>query len=191
MNELGSLVARLVGALDASGIPFMVAGSFASTAHGAPRATQDLDVVIDPPDAKALSAFLDALPGEAYYVDHDAAREALRGRGMFNVIDFATGWKIDLIVRKDRPFSAMEFARRSPTTLLGVPVFIASAEDTVIAKLEWSKIGGGSARQRRDVAGVLATVGEALDRAYVARWVQALGLEAEWQKAAAPGTADE
>ena len=67
--------------------------------------------------------------------------------------------------------------------LLDVPVFVASAEDTVIAKLEWSKQSGGSERQRRDVAGILATVGAALDRAYIERWVASLDLHEEWEAA--------
>ena len=61
MTELQGLLKRLVDALDAAGIPFMIAGSFASTAHGFPRTTQDLDVVIDPPDAQALDSFVRSL----------------------------------------------------------------------------------------------------------------------------------
>ena len=99
---------------------------------------------------------------------------------MFKVIDLASGWKIDLILRKNRPFSRDEFARRMKMTVLGVPVFVASPEDTIVAKLEWSKLSGGSQRQRRDVAGIVATVGVALDRAYLERWVRDLDLTEEW-----------
>lgn len=72
----------------------MIAGSFASAAHGLPRTTQDLDVVIDPPDADALESLVQSMAPEDYYVDGDAARDALRRRGMFNVIDQASGWKV-------------------------------------------------------------------------------------------------
>src|SRR5439155_19941918 len=123
MNGFSELLARLVGALDGAKIPFMIAGSFASTAHGLPRTTQDLDVVIDPPDAAAVESLLGGFSPDDYYVDADAAREALRRRGMFNVIDNRTGWKVDLIVRKNRPFSREEFRRRQALTLLGVNVF--------------------------------------------------------------------
>ena len=67
--------------------------------------------------------------------------------------------------------------------LLGVPVFIASPEDTVVAKLEWSQQSGGSERQRRDIAGIIATTAAALDRAYIERWVLELKLADEWDKA--------
>jgi len=137
----------------------MIAGSFASAAHGLPRTTQDLDVVIDPPSTQALELMVGSMPTDEYYVDADAARESLRRRSMFNVVDHSSGWKIDFIIRKNRDFSREEFARRMPFSLLDVPVFVASPEDTVVAKLEWSKLSGGSERQRRDVAGILRTVG--------------------------------
>jgi hypothetical protein len=183
MTELAGLLARLVRALDESGVPFMIAGSFASTAHGMPRTTQDLDIVIDPPNADALDTLIASLPSDAYYVDADAARDALRRRSMFNVIDQASGWKIDFIIRKNRPFSREEFARRVPLTLLGVAVYAATAEDTVVAKLEWSKESGGSERQRRDVAGIVAVMADQLDLEHIAHWVQELALEAEWSAA--------
>jgi hypothetical protein len=180
MNGFAELLRRLVDALDDAKVPFMIAGSFASTAHGLPRATQDLDIVIDPPDLAALDALLASFPPDEYYVDADVARDALRRRAMFNVIDNATGWKIDFIVRKNRAFSREEFQRRQALTLLGVPLFVASAEDTIVAKLEWSLQSGGSERQRRDVAGILDTAGPAIDIPYVERWVHDLGLESEW-----------
>lgn len=183
--QLGELLDRVGKLLDASGIPFMVAGSFASTAHGMPRTTQDLDVVIDPAGRPSLDALLALVPADQYYVDADAARDALRRRSMFNVIDLASGWKVDLIVRKDRPFSRSEFDRRVRMTVLGIPVFVASPEDTIVAKLEWSKLAGGSERQRRDVAGIVATLGDALDLVYVERWVSGLGLTEEWSLARA------
>jgi len=182
MSDLRELLERIVPALNQAGVPFMIAGSFASTAHGLPRATQDLDIVIDP-SGKSLAALLSLLPPELYYVDADVARDAFRSHGMFNVIDHASGWKIDFIFRKDRSFSEQEFERRRPMTLLGVEVSMASAEDTIIAKLEWSKASGGSERQRRDVAGMLATVGDDLDHTYIERWLNELDLSDEWELA--------
>jgi len=98
------------------------------------------------------------------------------------VIDLATGWKIDLIIRKSRPFSQREFQRRRPIDLHGLPLFVASAEDIVVAKLEWSKLSH-SKRQIEDVVGVLRTQRDALDRSYLEKWVSELGLEAEWNEA--------
>lgn len=182
-TPLKELLERLVRLFEDSGVPFMIAGSFASAAHGLPRTTQDLDVVIEPPDEAALLRLVSGMPADDYYVDRDAARDAWSRRSIFNVIDQASGWKVDLIVRKERPFSREEFQRRTKLSILDVPVYVATAEDTIIAKLEWSKHGGGSERQRRDVAGILVTLGDALDRTYVERWVDSLDLRDEWNAA--------
>ena len=183
MTELQGLLERLVQFLDGAGVPFMIAGSFASAAHGLPRTTQDLDVVIDPPNPEAFDALIRSMSPEDYYVDADTAHDALLRRSMFNVVDQASGWKVDFIIRKDRAFSRREFARRMKLSLLGVPVFVASPEDTIVAKVEWSQQSGGSERQRRDVAGIIATVGEQLDRPYIERWVRELDLADEWNQA--------
>jgi hypothetical protein len=181
----GDLLRRLVAALDAAGIPHMVAGSFASTYHGVPRSTQDIDVVIDPSPA-SLDGFVASLSPDDYYVDADAARDALRHRSMFNVIDMETGWKVDLVVRKARPFSEEEFRRRQPAELFGVRVFLATVEDSIVAKLEWARMGD-SERQLRDVAGMIAVRGDSLDRAYVERWVSSLGLTELWKRVSEVG----
>ncbi len=183
MTELKGLLERLVHVLDGAGIPFMIAGSFASAAHGLPRTTQDVDVVIDPPSPEALDALVRSLSADEYYVDADTARDALRRRSMFNVVDHSSGWKVDFIIRKDRAFSRDEFARRMRIALLDVPVYVASPEDTIVAKLEWSQQSGGSERQRRDVAGIIATLGDQLDREHIERWVHELDLADEWSQA--------
>lgn len=176
----GELLARMAAALEHAGMPFMIAGSFASTYHGVPRTTHDIDIVVDPTLA-SLESLLRQLPAESYYVDADVARDALRRRSQFNVIDMDSGWKLDFIVRKDRPFSVEELVRRQPAEILGARVFVASLEDTIVSKLEWAKLGA-SERQERDVAGLVDTHAATLDREYVEHWVRALGLEAQWQR---------
>lgn len=104
------------------------------------------------------------------------------------VVDEAAAWKVNLVVRKDRPFSIAEFARREQMEVLGLRAWVASAEDIVLAKLECAKEAHDAsrrARQLRDVAGVVASRGESLDRVYVERWVAELGLEREWSDATA------
>lgn len=158
----------------------MVVGSFASTFHGLPRTTQDIDIVIDPSPA-ALHAFLSLLPEEEYYVSTDAAEDALRRRGMFNIVDLSSGWKVDVIIRKQRPFSVEEFRRRIPARVLDRDVQMASAEDTVLAKLEWAALGE-SERQLRDAQGIIDVKAESLDDSYVDRWAPILGVKDAWQR---------
>jgi hypothetical protein len=177
---LAELLTEIGRRLAQAGIPYMVTGSIASSFHGEPRATRDIDVVVDP-TSEALDGFVEDLPSDAFYVDLDAARGALGERSQFNVIETGSGWKVDLIIRKDRPFSVEEFARRQPVELLGIPTFVASAEDVIIAKLEWAQTGE-SERQLRDVAAILAVSGEGLDYPYIERWVHALALGDVWSR---------
>lgn len=182
MTGIGQVLARIVAALDAAGVPYMIAGSLASTHYALPRSTFDIDIVIKP-DRASLTSFVEGLAPDSYYVDMSTALEAFRLQRQFNVIDMATGWKVDLIIRRDRPFSVEEFRRRVSSEMFGVSIYVATAEDTVVAKLEWARIGGGSERQLRDVREIVDARGDMLDRAYVIRWVDALGLRDEWTRA--------
>ena len=175
-----NLLRTIVEILDATGIKYMVVGSFASSAHGEPRSTHGLDLVIDPTPAQ-LDNLLAELSPDRYYVDPDVARDALRRRSMFNVIEIETAWKLDFMIRKARPFSTEELQRRQKTTILGLEVATASPEDTIIAKLEWAKLGS-SDRQLEDAAGVLRVCGAAIDLAYIEHWIAELGLVDEWQR---------
>ena len=176
----GDAVGALVSVLDAAAIPYMLTGSIASAHHGVSRATQDVDIVVAPLGDQ-LRAFVTSLPGSRYYVDLNTALEAQRREGMFNVIDLPSGWKFDLIIRKSRPFSQAEFERRKPLSLFGRHLFVASAEDVVISKLEWAKMGQSS-RQIEDVAGILRVRSD-LDRTYLDRWVRELHIEGQWRMA--------
>ena len=171
----------VVSRLDAAGIPYMLTGSFASAYHGLPRATQDIDFVIAP-TRDQLRAFISRLPSTEYYADEAAALEALDGESQFNLIDLRSGWKVDLICRRSRPFSRTEFDRRRRADLAGLPLFVATAEDVILAKLEWAK-RGGSARQVEDAAGILRVRRGELDLEYLATWVEQLKLSAEWEAA--------
>jgi hypothetical protein len=167
------LLRDVVQALDRAGIPHMLVGSFASTSHGAPRTTQDIDIVIDP-SAETLDAFVAEIDEARFYVG-PSPRTALTNRDQFNLIDITSGWKVDLIIRKERPFSRHEFDRRTRASVLGVDLYLATAEDTVLAKLEWAALGG-SDRQVADAAAVLAVGADDLDADYLDRWARELGV---------------
>jgi hypothetical protein len=172
---------RITSALGEAGIVYMLAGSFASAYYGAPRTTQDIDLVIAA-TAEQLRTFVQLLSKDEYYVDLDAALEACKQQSLFNVVDMATGWKIDLIIRKSRPFSEEEFRRRKLVDLQGSPLFVASAEDVVVSKLEWAKLAQ-SQRHIEDVAGILRMRWDSLDRVYLEKWILELRIEAEWNDA--------
>lgn len=173
----GELLAVVIGQLERAGIPYMVTGSLASSYHGEPRTTRDVDIVISP-SADTLARLVDSLAMSGFYVDREVARNAFATRSMFNAIG-PGATKVDFIIRRDRPFSIAEFDRRQRADLLGIPGFIATAEDLVIAKLEWAA-ASGSDRQLDDVAGILAIKPD-LDLDYIDRWTRALGLDAAWR----------
>ncbi|MEZ4423233.1 MAG: hypothetical protein R3E98_07495 [Gemmatimonadota bacterium] len=183
--SLGELLGRVVGILTRLEVPYMLTGSLAAAHYSLPRATQDVDLVIELGDG-AVSGLVDALAAAGFYVSPEAAREAIQVRGSFNAIDAESGWKVDFIPRKERPFSRSEFQRRRLVPMLGSEVAVVSPEDLVLAKLEWAS-KGDSERQRRDAARVMESLGAALDHAYVERWLDALAVREEWERVRAGG----
>jgi len=81
VNDAKVFLTRVIGALDHAGVPYMLAGSFASSHHGAPRATQDIDIVVDL-TFNSLDRFLDALKGDDIYFDRDVARDEFTRGGL-------------------------------------------------------------------------------------------------------------
>ena len=105
-------------------------------------------------------------------------RDTPQQRATFNMIHQASFFKADIFVSSGRPFDTSQFERRVLIAVSpGRSLAIASAEDTVLAKLEWYRIGGEiSDRQWRDVLAVLAAQSTRLDHAYMRRWATALGV---------------
>ena len=171
----------LTGALENAGIEYMLVGSFASTRYSSPRSTQDIDLVISATPAQ-LRVLTQELIQKNYYVELDAALEAQRQESLFNIMDRDTGWKIDLIFRKSTNFGLEEFKRRRKIELQGLPVFVASPEDVIIAKLQWAKLGA-SERQIEDAGAVLKVLGHELDMAYLEKWVLELEVGEQWDAA--------
>jgi hypothetical protein len=177
-SDLVTALRPVADALDALGVPYYIGGSVASSAHGIARASLDTDVVamLELEHVDALVAQL----GAAYYTPIDRLRSAVTSKSSCNFIHLATMFKIDLFVSKGRPFDqrAFERAERRPldegVDALQVPV--ASAEDTVLAKLEWFRLGGEvSERQWWDILGVLR-VNATVDRSYLREWAESLGV---------------
>lgn len=165
------LVGRTLGE---AGIPYMVTGSFASSMLGLPRTTRDLDVVVDPSEQQ-LDGLIAAFDPSIWYIDPLVVREAYSRRSMFNLVHLDSGWKVDVVIRKDRPWSREEFARRAPILVRGVPVMFLRAEDSILSKLEWVR-QGGSLRQLEDAGGVLDVQGDAIDFGYLEYWAVELGV---------------
>lgn len=179
--NLEAILRQIIGLLEQADINYMLTGSFAGAYHGVPRATQDIDVVIDGSEDQIVR-FVRGAEASGFYVSEEGAKGAVATRGQFNVIDRSTGWKVDLIMRKERPFSQEEFSRRTREDVLGFPIYMATAEDTILAKLEWARLGE-SERQLRDVIGIIRSRDEGLDREYIEKWAKELDVLEEWKVA--------
>lgn len=178
---IGELLQRVTAALDANGIPYMLTGSLASSMYGIPRATNDIDIIVSPSREQLLS-IVQLFQRVGLTVTAEAAVAALRNKTQFNVIDFARGLKVDLIIRKERDFSIVEFERRETHEVEGMRLTIARAEDVLLAKLEWAQLGDSN-RQLVDAAGIIKVQGDTLDMLYIQKWIEQLGLEQEWAAA--------
>lgn len=164
-------VLRIIGErLDSAGIPFMLTGSFALGFYGKPRMTRDLDfvvaLIVQQVD-KLVSAF-----SQDFYIDEDDARSAIKSQRMFNLMHYASGVKVDLIVRKDSEYRQVEFERRKAVELAGVSTWITTREDLILSKLIWAR-DANSDLQRRDVRTLLD---DSVDWLYLREWAAKLGI---------------
>ncbi len=173
------LLRHLVSTLDRLGVGYMVVGSLASAAYGEPRMTQDIDVVVDLKEQE-VAAFSHAFASSEFYLSEEAAKLAIRQNSQFNIIDSASGNKIDLLLVPASAWGRSEFSRRERMLILpDLEGYCARPEDVILAKMEYYR-QGGSEKHLRDIAGILRVSSEAVDRDYVSRWAQQLGLTEVW-----------
>ncbi len=163
------LVTQTLERLD---IPYAVGGSLASSLHGVMRSTLDVDIVADM-KLEHIQPLVDALSKE-FYADDEMMRGAIEHHSSFNLIHYETAFKVDIFTRKTRAFDGMQLKRRRTSIIATDPdqsVYVTSPEDTILAKLEWYRMGGEvSDRQWRDILGVLKTRAGELDLAYLRKW---------------------
>lgn len=162
-------VLRVVGErLESLGLRYMLTGSFAMAFYATPRMTRDLDIVVEL-DHEDVDSVVAAFSAD-FYVDEDAARDAVTEARLFNLMHLGSGVKVDFIVRKDDAYRRLELERRRRITIAGIQCWVASREDLILSKLVWAKLAN-SELQRRDVRALWA--GE-LDHEYLRYWARLL-----------------
>jgi hypothetical protein len=132
-----------------------------------------------------------AFPPPEFYVSDLAVRDAVRNRSQFNVLSTAEGDKIDFWLLTDEPFDRSRFARKCRTRLFDFEIPVSTPEDTILAKLRWARLHGGSVKHETDALRVYELQSNVLDFEYIDRWAAEIGVVDEWArlKAAAPPTA--
>jgi hypothetical protein len=157
----------------------LVVGSIASIAYGEARFTNDIDIVIELPSDK-VKAFCAAFPSDDFYVSPQAVHQAVATHFQFNVIHPTSGLKIDFIVLSESDFDRSRRERRRQLFVLpDGPAWFASPEDVILKKMVYFQ-EGGSDKHLRDIAGVLRLQGNKIDREYVGKWAENLGVEKVW-----------
>lgn len=164
--------------LERLGVRYLVGGSLASSVHGEPRTTNDIDIVADL-RPHHVGPFVEALK-EDYYVSVPAVREAVRGGRSFNAIHMSAAVKVDVFVAGGDPFEEERLRARQRIEVSSDPVrsiFLDTAAYSVLRKLEWFRRGGEtSERQWRDVVAMLRVQGDLLDDAGMREWADRLGV---------------
>jgi hypothetical protein len=175
------LLEKVINTLEAIGVDYMVTGSLASSLQGEPRSTHDIDLVIVVTEA-AIPKLLKSFRSPDYYLDEESLRGAVHSKGMFNLIDVKGGDKVDFWLLTDEPFDKSRFTRKYAENFMGITMKVSSCEDTILMKLRWAKMCGGSQKQHTDALRIYEVQNKNLDHPYIEQWVKKLSIEAEWNR---------
>ena len=177
-NEPIEVTLQVTAVLEELGVPYVIGGSLASTLHGMIRTTQDSDIITGM-RPEHISSFVSSLQNE-FFIDEEMIADAIQHNSSFNIIHRATMFKVDIFIPRPRPFQQSQISRAQRHSFAlenEISANFASAEDTILSKLEWYRMGGEtSERQWRDVLGILKTRAGELDIEYLKKWAVNLGV---------------
>ena len=165
------LLNKVCKSLNGNNIPYMISGSIAMNIYTIPRLTRDIDIVIEL-DKSGIDDFIGLFPDS--YFNIDTIRDETVKRGMFNIIDNQTGFKIDFIIRKDTRYFKLAFDRRQKIHEFDTDLWIITLEDLIIAKLVWIQ-EIQSDQHKSDIHNLLLYPD--IDMSYINKWCQELNLE--------------
>ena len=180
-----SALLLVTNVFEALQIRYVLVGSFASSLHGLYRSTADFDILADI-TSEHVEPLHTALH-KVFYLDDIAMRRAIARGGSFNAIHLESVFKVDVFVASSDEFAREQLNRRQLRRLSADQsdeVYIATAEDTILAKLRWYRLGNESSNnQWNDVLGILGILGNELDKDYLGTWSERLGISDLLQRA--------
>jgi hypothetical protein len=157
----------------------MLTGSLASSYYGEPRATHDVDLVVEL-QRQEVPALQSIFPEPEFYLDPQSVHDAISRASMVNVLHVDSGDKLDLWMLTDHPFDQSRFARRVSATVAGIDVDLSTPEDTILQKLKWAEESGGSEKQFTDALRIYEVQAARLETAYLEHWALRLGVQDLW-----------
>jgi len=175
------LLIKVLALLNENEIDYMVTGSLVSSFQGEPRATHDVDIVANITHA-AIPVLMQAFPPPDYYLSEAAIKDAIQHQSMFNLLDTTEGDKADFWILTEESFDQSRFARKQEEKILGFSMKISTPEDTILMKLRWARLSGGSEKQFTDALRVYEVQYHNLDLDYIEAWSQTLQVKELWQK---------
>ena len=101
---------------------------------------------------------------------------------MFNLLEYSSGDKVDFWILTGEPFDQSRFARKRVEDIQGLRLKVSTPEDTILAKLRWAQLAGGSAKQLADAQSICEFQAESLDFIYIEEWADRLGVRDLWQQ---------
>ena len=161
------------------GVTYRIVGSMASIAYGEARFTNDIHILVDLRMDHCNSIELE-FPHPEYYVSVETVREAIRDRRQFNIIHIPSGLKLDIVQRKDTEFGQLDITHGRRLKSEGCfDAWFGTPENVILMKLKYFH-EGGSDKHLRDTASILLIQGRLIDRDYIGKWADQLGVRSEW-----------
>jgi hypothetical protein len=175
------LLIEVASVLERLNFGYFITGSIASTIHGEPRSTHDIDLVISV-NTSQVKDFVDAFKDSDYYLDIDAALDSVLNSSMFNLIDVNSGDKIDFWILTNDLFDQSRYKRRVKKKVFDKELYISTPEDTILMKLKWAKMSGGSQKQIDDCIGIYEMNKSSLDIDYIKKWASILKISKQLEQ---------
>jgi len=169
------LLKKVIKTLEDIGIEYMITGSIVSSLQGEPRSTHDMDIVIAI-QKWSVDKLLESFQFPDFYLNRESIINAIDEKGMFNLIDVKEGDKVDFWMLTNEAFDRSRFSRKYAEGFANINIQVSSPEDTILAKLRWAKLSGGSEKQFTDALRIYEIQFENLDDDYLEFWTKELGI---------------